>query len=487
MASSTRTAGRPLTVIADLCAELENAGIEYCHFKSTDALQRSATGENDLDLLIAEDDVARFRRVLRALGYVESIGARSQDVPHVRHLYGLDREALRLVDVHAHERLIIGDDATKNYRLPIESAYLATAHREGLFPVPERELEFALFVVRMMLKHGSPEAIATGRGRLSAKEREERTYLADGTVAEERWRTVERAAPMLDRELLNACLSSLEGDVSVASRLETWRRLHRRLAPFARRKRASDIWLQLERRIIGRSRRLLGRRPTKRPASGGRVIALVGSDGSGKSTVANGLSELLSPAVSTVRMHLGKPPRSFSWRAVRGWLHIARRLGLRSATVATPIGTTRASSATPSRTRLLIGALTARDRRRAAERARRLASRGAIVICDRYPLPELAVDGPRGVDRPGDRVAGSLLEVERRAHERIPPPDLVVVLRVPADVARARRPEADPDVLEARAREILDARWGAGVRIVDASGPRDHVLRAVASTVWETL
>src|SRR5436190_15136896 len=104
MAPSTRVAGRPLTAIADLCAELDNEGIEYCHFKSTDALERSATGENDLDLLVAEEDAPRFRRVLHTLGYVESIGARSQDVPHVRHLYGLDRVALRLVDVHAHER-----------------------------------------------------------------------------------------------------------------------------------------------------------------------------------------------------------------------------------------------------------------------------------------------------------------------------------------------------------------------------------------------
>jgi len=109
------------------------------------------------------------------------------------------------------------------------------------------------------------------------------------------------------------------------------------------------------------------------------------------------------------------------------------------------------------------------------------------VICDRYPLPELAVDGPRGVNRPGDRLARSLLELETRAQDRIPPPDLVVVLQVPPEVARERRPDADPDVIEARAREILDARWGAGVRVVDASGPRDQVLREVALAVWESL
>jgi len=79
------------------------------------------------------------------------------------------------------------------------------------------------------------------------------------------------------------------------------------------------------------------------------------------------------------------------------------------------------------------------------------------------------------------------MKVEGRAHAGIPPPDLVIVLQVSPEVARARRPDADPDVIEARAREILDARWGAGVFVVDASLPREQVLGDVASAVWESL
>jgi thymidylate kinase len=387
--------------------------------------------------------------------------------------------------VHLHDRLVLGDDATKNYRLPIEDAYLASVSREGLFPVPSPELELALFVVRMMVKHGSPEAIATGRGRLSTKERAELGFLEAASDPATRWASVDSVAPMLDRDLLVRCAASLRPGAPLGERLDAWRRLRRRLAPGARRPRAVDMWLQVERRVIGRAGRRLGLRRRKTLAGAGPVIALVGGDGSGKSTAASGLIELLSPVFATARVHLGKPPRSVSWRAVRVWLHLARRLGVRAASP--PSGADDGWSATPSRSRMLIVALTARDRRRAAVRAHRLAARGVIVVCDRYPLPELTVDGPRRGDAQLAGVAARLAAWERREHGRIPPPDLVVVLAVPPELAVRRRPEAPREVIEARAREILDVTWPPGVAVVDAARPREDVLDEVVARVWRAL
>ena len=84
-------------------------------------------------------------------------------MPGIRHFFGLDVGSGRLVDIHAHEWLLVGDDATKNYHLPIEEAYLGSAERDGVFAIPSPEFEWILLVVRLMLKHASPEAILTGR------------------------------------------------------------------------------------------------------------------------------------------------------------------------------------------------------------------------------------------------------------------------------------------------------------------------------------
>jgi thymidylate kinase len=488
MMRSSDVAAGPLQLITDLCEALERNGVRYCHWKSTDALDRSSSGENDLDLLIAEDDVSRFEAILKEFGFVEATVPSSQRQPGIRHFYGLDGASGRLVDVHAHEWLILGDDATKNYRLPIEATYLATSTREGHFMVPTPELEFAVFVVRMMLKHGSPEAIMSGRGSLSRREREELQHLCDLGDPSTRWQALRGSAPMLDRSVLERCVASFDRERTFVERMGAWGELKRRLAPYARRSRGLDIWLQLWRRIVGRSRRRLFRAPPKkRPVGGGRVIALIGSDGSGKSTTAKALEGWLSPVFATSRIHLGKPHRSQSWIVVRAGIHVGRLIGVAGAGTPVSVGSKVMPAARPWRAWALIGMLTTRDRLRAAKRAQHLASRGSVVICDRYPLPQISVDGPRAGAPGADGLSRRLATIDRRYHARIPSPDIVIVLAVTPDVAMRRRPEADPRVIDARAREVLDAAWSADVVVIDATQPFDAVLRDVKLGLWSRL
>lgn len=487
----SEVAARPLQLVMDLCEAMDRHGVHYCHWKSNDPLDRSSSGENDLDLLVAENDISRFEAILRELGFVEALVRPSQRLPGIRHFYGLDSASGRLVDVHAHEGLVLGDDATKNYRLPIEAAYLATSTHAGHFMVPNPELELAVFVVRMMVKHGSPEAILTGRGSLSRREREEFRYLVALSDPAARWQELPQSAPMLDRSLLERCVASLERGRSFPGRMQAWDELERRLAPFARRARGIDVWLQLWRRVEGRSRRHVIRRPPKKQlVGGGRVVALIGSDGSGKSTAAKGLEEWLSPVFATTRMHLGKPRRSLSWMALRAGLHIGRRIGVTGPVAPASVGSEVMPTGRSRRVWLLMGALTARDRSRAAQRARRLASHGRIVICDRYPLPQITVDGPRGgTGRDADLhgLSRLLVEIDRRLYASIPAPDMVVVLRVTPEIAVRRRPDADPRVIDSRAREVLDAAWGPDVAVIDATRPVDTVLRNVKTSVWSRL
>jgi dTMP kinase len=110
--------------------------------------------------------------------------------------------------------------------------------------------------------------------------------------------------------------------------------------------------------------------------------------------------------------------------------------------------------------------------------------RGAIVVCDRYSPSTLAYQGrARGLDL--DMVA----EVCRLAEGDIEP-DIVVVLDVDDDVARARAPR-DPDRLE-REGDEFHAKVRAAYRelaprqrwiVVDANGTVDDV----AAKVWTTV
>jgi thymidylate kinase len=387
--------------------------------------------------------------------------------------------------------LLIGDDATKNYHLPIETAYLRSANHEGLFPIPAPEFEFIVLVVRLMLKHGSPEAILTGRGRLSSGERCEMDHLSTLAEPSRLRRALQDDVQFLDERILALSIRALEPGCPIPIRLEAWRALRLGLAPHARRARPADVWLQTSRRIGRRFRgRVLGRPARRHLSDGGRVVAIVGGDGAGKSTTVAELARWLSPLAPTVTLHLGKPRRSAPWFVLRGTIRLGRAIGAHP--------TWRAAGTPPpgepngwSYLWLLTGVVNARDRSREAARAHVLASRGAIVLCDRYPLPgTIAIDGPRLDLQQASKMTGlrrRSAELERAPYGQIRPPDLVVVLRVDPDVAIARRPQSDPRLVRSRAEHVRTAPWPAGTLVVEADAPRECVLRDVKAGIWTRL
>jgi hypothetical protein len=58
-----------LKLIVKLCQALVFVKITYCHWKSNNSLDRSASGEKDLDLLVSRTDVKQFVTILFRIGY----------------------------------------------------------------------------------------------------------------------------------------------------------------------------------------------------------------------------------------------------------------------------------------------------------------------------------------------------------------------------------------------------------------------------------
>jgi len=165
--------GRSLELVSSLCRALQEAGVRYCHWKSNESLDRSASGENDLDLLVHRSDARRFEEILRDLGFRDALLPRWKELPGVYHSYAVDRGSGRFVHIHAHYQLVVGDDMTKNYHLPIEVPYLASARPVTPFLVPAPEFELGLFLLRMVIKHCTWDAFLTLQSSLSRSERRE--------------------------------------------------------------------------------------------------------------------------------------------------------------------------------------------------------------------------------------------------------------------------------------------------------------------------
>jgi thymidylate kinase len=239
---------------------------------------------------------------------------------------------------------------------------------------------------------------------------------------------------------------------------------------------------------------ILRRKTRKRIAAGGAIIAIVGADGSGKSTVVGELSSWLSKTFYTKKIHLGKPKRSWLSFVVKGIAKVGKVLGVvRSNQSFTNSSVDDDPRRFPGYFWIVWHVLTANDRYRTYIKARRFATNGGIVISDRYPLPQVhSMDGARtgwlansDAERPW---VNTLLQREQEYYQQIMPPEVLIVLKVNPEVAAQRRMDEDAGSARRRAQEICDIDWQqTPAHVIDANQQQAEVVAAIKELVWSKL
>ncbi|WP_313682677.1 dTMP kinase [Pantoea sp.] len=215
------------------------------------------------------------------------------------------------------------------------------------------------------------------------------------------------------------------------------------------------------------------------------LIAVIGSDGSGKSTVCDHLLTYLQNYGPAVRVHLGKQAgnvgRAAAQLPVIGSM-IGRKIEQNTKKVRSKKGRMKML---PS---LVISFFVIR---RLLRFRRMLAFRkqGLIVLTDRFPQAQIpgAYDGPAFPEnKESNHFIKWLARREKQAFRWMADhkPDLVIKLNVDLEVACARKPDHSPEAL---ARKTLTTSLlnfeGAKIVDIDANRPLDEVLPAVEKAV----
>jgi thymidylate kinase len=243
--------------------------------------------------------------------------------------------------------------------------------------------------------------------------------------------------------------------------------------------------------------------------SGGAVIAFLGGDATGKSTLVTESARWLGGTFTVQTLHLGKPPHTWVTLPLRIVLPIARRLFPSQRHEARQSVQSTATSfncvCTPASTSSLIYAVRALglawDRSRLVRKAHRAAAAGEIVICDRYPSGEWGtMDGPRLQVHTDNRtwrtrMVNWIASCEQRLYRENPAPDIALRLRVSIETAKRRnreRPMADRHSDESvEVRHEPNRAWKkTGTKIVhdvDTEMSLAETVLLVKKTIWESL
>jgi len=496
---SEYSCGHNLESALTLFAALNASGIRYGAFKSTRALTDGVAGVQDLDILVARNDMKLFTEILSAHhGFhaltvlpLTSVGREDWFVP--------DFEAAKYLHMDVHTAVLLGGKFTKTlhaFAYEDVEAWLPTSSGLPMVsPLDETRITLSRIAFRQSgwfwqrwvrptgdWKHeitelwfspDSPDIVTIPFNRLGREV------------------TLRRAADGF--EVRASDLRAIRKDVrrrnhvAAATVMSEWLRNYWRMAIY----KGVRVLNSMSPGV------LMDRR---HPVGGGAVVAIIAPDGMGKSTQVKRLSKIFRWKFSAFAEYMGTGDgRGWFFRRLANAFYAKRKAKFKSSLALEMPMTGEAKTGLKRRVLSLAlvfyGVLAAMERLGKVKRAHRAAAKGFIVICDRWPqnLQAGLLDGPVPLPDPslfpGIKL---LLRLEHWIYDQIAasPPSLFLHMVADYQVSVKRKPGAiSREAFEKRIvlMQRLRERYSDRSVVIDGSHEIDAVTSDLFRAVWSRL
>jgi hypothetical protein len=325
-----------LGVVTDLFRRFHAEGVVYCHWKSNEHLDASMVGETDFDLLVDRQDALAVAEIFSQMNVKRFVVAPFHQYPGVEDYLCVDRDTAKLIHLHVHYQLTVGERLLNGYRVPWEELVLSTRvldERHEIY-VADPHVELVLLVTRAALKLRLRDLLL-GMFRRTHFQHKVLVEFAWLVQRIERGRLLDVARPLVGTRAAGVLLEMVDAPPR-KRRLLTFRRSaepslrsYRTYSTWGARIRrwlleARTLWWWIENRYYG-----VPKNSSRTCPQGGVMIAFVSDDAALKSTIARAVAEWLAEEVAVVPITAatGVPVRARRARSLgkivilNGWPH----------------------------------------------------------------------------------------------------------------------------------------------------------------------
>ena len=501
-------------VMRELFHDLEENQVRYLHFKSNTNLKSSFDGRGDFDVLIDPARVQDVERIITQHNGKRFNPPRLGRYPGVDNWLIFDSESGVLYHLHLHYQLATGKALIKDYVIPWRELLFETRIKDTVYDIyiTDPNLELLMLLVRTVVK-------STFRQRFLSRLNAFKMYPS----MKDELLDLKRKSSLVDLLAFARKCGFSDNNVELFSRIYQNEQVSSN--DFMRLSAAVRRNLRLHRRMTGCSAALLssyysGRRKMcsvlknhsdkcymikKVHDTNGLIVAFVGVDGAGKSTVTKEIYKWLNKKIECKRFYMGSGDGRVP--LPMKLLNIFKKRKSRS-------------SGNGSSTNKAVKIQTVSKFRQPVKYIRRMLKmralyavqknnckkiltmqkyrlNGGISLLDRYPQIELSGmnDGPKIIEFRETFVQKAgidhLIQNERDKLSIVKDikPDVIFRLNISAETSMARKPEQKNIELFRRKIEDLNRITFQNARIIDinAEQPYEHELLEIKRILWSLM
>lgn len=296
-------------LIRNLFHSFHKQNIVYCHWKSNEHLEASFKGDTDFDILFNREQKAEIEKIFAENGFVLFTAPYNRRYNEIDDFIAIDYEQNRIIHFHTHYNLEIGTSGLKEYRYAIEDKIFDSRIYDPIYDcyLIDPRYEFLLLVLRLSLKVTESWKSNFSKNKEIGNSTVELEWLKKRVSIEQLLELIEELKIPYNKETVLSIYNegfSYNSLHLLSLRKNKINNLHKdSLSSILTKKWTKKLYFQYGRVLRKTGLSYVVKQRVKE--DGGFTIAVLGCDGSGKSTQMSELKRIFSTKMDVDSFYLG--------------------------------------------------------------------------------------------------------------------------------------------------------------------------------------